>query len=113
MDFKDVLQEKEIPDGFIKVTDKPLAGLSSEQKALLNRKGNVFFNEGKIEDARRIFLTTGYSDGLIRVADVYAKEKRGLDALKLYVLAHEQAKAEPLYEKIASTIGELLKDSES
>lgn len=113
MDFKDVLLEKEIPDGFIKVTDKPLANLSSEQKAVLNRKGNVLFNEGKIEDARRIFLTTGYSDGLIRVADTYAKKKRGLDALKLYVLAHEQAKAEPLYEKIASTIGELLKDGES
>ncbi len=113
MDFKEVLQEKEIPEGFIKVTDRPISGLSPEKKALLNRKGNVFFNEGKIEDARRIFLTTGYSDGLIRVADVYAKEKRGLDALKLYVLAHEQAKAEPIYEKVASTIGELLKDGGS
>lgn len=113
MDFKDVLQEKEIPDGFIKVTDRPVAGLSSEQKALLNRKGNIFFNEGKIEDARRIFLTTGYSDGLIRVADIYVKDKRGLDALKLYVLAHEQTKAVPIYEKVASTIGALLKNDET
>lgn len=113
MNFKEILQEKEIPDGFIKVADRPLENLSSEQKAMLNRKGNVLFNEGRIEDARRIFITTGYSDGLIRVADIYAKKKRGLDALKLYVLAHEKAKAEPLYEKIASAIEGLLKDDES
>ncbi len=108
--FKDLLQEKEVPDGFIKVTDKPIQGLSSEQKAILNRRGNVFFNNGDIESARRIYLTTGYSDGLIRVGDEYAKKKQSLKALKMYVLAHNKSKVEPIYDKIALTIGKLLKD---
>ena len=111
--FKDAVEEKQIPDGFIKVTDKPLTGLTSEQKALLNRKGNVFFNQGDIESARRIYLTTGYSDGLIRVADIYAQKKQTLKALKLYILAHNQAKTEPIYEKIAATISSLLKDDKN
>lgn len=108
--FKEVLEEKEIPDGFIKVTDRPIGTLNSEQKAILNRRGNVFFNNGDIESARRIYLTTGYSDGLIRVGDEYAKKKESLKALKMYVLAHNSSKAEPIYEKIASTINGLLKD---
>ena len=36
--------------GFIKVTDSPVKGLNSEQKALLNRKGNFLLNSGKTED---------------------------------------------------------------
>lgn len=108
---KELLEQKSIPDGFIKVTEKPIQGLTSEQKVILNRKGNVFFNQGNIEDARRIYLTTGYSDGLIRVADIYATEKRTLEALKLYILAHNTSKAEPLFEKAAKTISDLLQDN--
>ena len=112
LNFKDVLEEKAIPDGFIKVTDKPIKGLSSEQKAILNRRGNVFFNNGDIESARRIYLTTGYSDGLIRVGDEYAKKKQTLKALKMYSLAHNSGRAEPIYEKIAATIASLLKQDD-
>ena len=113
LNFKDVVEERQIPDGFIKVTDKPIKGLSSEQKAILNRRGNVFFNKGDIESARRIYLTTGYSDGLIRVGDEYAKKKQTLKALKMYTLAHNTSKTGPIYEKIAATIGSLLKDGEN
>ncbi len=108
--FQQVIEEKQIPDGFIKVTDKPISSLTSEQKAVLNRRGNVFFNQGDIESARRIYLTTGYSDGLIRVADKYAEKKETLKALKLYILAHNHGKAEAIYEKIAATISKLLKE---
>ena len=72
--LKKKLSPHDIPNGFIKVTDKPVQTLSSEQKALLNRKGNVLFNEGKIIEACRIFVTTGYSDGLTRVGDFYLKK---------------------------------------
>ena len=70
-DIKEIIAEKQdtIPEVFIKVTDNPVQGLSSEQKAVLNRKANVMFNSGNIEDARRIYITTGYSDGLTRVGD--------------------------------------------
>ena len=94
--------------GFIKTTDKPAFSLTSEQKVSLNRKGNVLFNQGDIEQARRIFVTTGYSDGLTRVADVYVTQNRELDALKLYLLAHNERKSEALLEKIASLISKLI-----
>ncbi len=99
-----------VPQGFIKVTDQPVKALSSEQKALLNRKGNILFNEGKYSEATRIFITTGYSDGLTRIGDIYYKQQRCLDALKYYVLAHNMAKAEPLYEKAAQVLSALLRE---
>ncbi|AEE16815.1 hypothetical protein [Treponema brennaborense] len=94
--------------GFIKTSDNPAAGLTSEQKAVLNRKGNILFNQGDIEQARRIYLATGYSDGLTRVADVYAAKNRELDALKLYLLAHNKRKSEPLLKKIAGLISVMI-----
>lgn len=96
--------------GFIKVTDNPVSTLSSEQKVALNRKGNILFNSGDIDGAARIFKTTGYSDGLIRVGDKLMEEKKSIEALKQYVLAHSKSKAEPVYEKLAGVISSLLKE---
>lgn len=107
--LKSTLSAHSIPDGFIKVTDKPIQGLTSEQKAVLNRKGNVLFNEGKYDAACRIFVTTGYSDGLARIGDLYMKQNKGLTALKYYLLANNRAKSEAIYEKIASIISVIIK----
>jgi hypothetical protein len=90
--------------GLIKSTDFPVQTLNSEQKVSLNRKGNVFFNQGEIETAKRIFITTGYSDGLSRVGDFYAGKGLELEALKLYWLAHNKRKAEPIIQKLAILI---------
>jgi hypothetical protein len=106
--FKKVIDAKSKFNGFIKITDEPLTTLTSEQKAVLNRKGNILFNQGNLEQAKRIFMTTGYSDGLTRIADKYNHDKQELKALKLYVLAHNKKKAEPLYEKIAGIVSVLL-----
>ncbi|MCQ2573144.1 MAG: hypothetical protein MJ182_04540 [Treponema sp.] len=113
-DIKDIIAEKQdtIPEGFIKVTDNPVQGLSSEQKAILNRKANVMFNNGNIEDARRIYITTGYSDGLTRVGDHYMDENESLKALKQYTLAHNARKAESIYSDIAKVISTLLKEND-
>ena len=73
-DFKKQIDNTPIAEGFIKVTDSPVTGILPEQKVALNRKGNELFNSGKIEQAKRIFITTGYSDGLTRVA-VFTKKK--------------------------------------
>ena len=108
--FAETIQEKEIPEGFIKVTDNPVGGLSSEQKVILNRKANIMFNNGNIEDARRIYITTGYSDGLTRVGDYYMNNKQSLKALKAYYLAHNKRDAEPIYEDLAQIISTLLKN---
>lgn len=107
--LKSTLSAHCLLDGFIKVTDKPIQALTSEQKAVLNRKGNVLFNEGKYDAACRIFVTTGYSDGLVRIGDLYMKQNRSLTALKYYLLAKNKAKSEAIYEKIASIISILLK----
>lgn len=108
--LKEQIEQKQGTEGFIKVTEKPLGSLSSEQKVTLNRRGNVLFNQGDIEGAKRIFTTTGYSDGLTRVGDFYKSENRQLDALKEYNLAHNKSKAEPMYESLANVIRQLLKD---
>jgi len=108
--FTKAVSEKNIPDGFIKVTDNPVNGLSSEQKVILNRKANAMFNAGNIEDARRIFITTGYSDGLSRVGNFYMNKNESLKALKAYYLAHNNRDAQPIYESIAKVISTLLKE---
>ena len=107
---KDFAHPKE-PGHFIKVTDFPVSGLTSEQKVVLNRKGNVFFNQGKILEARRLFITTGYSDGLNRVAEKSMEEGKELDALKLYLLAHNKRNAEPIIEKLAGIISSIIKEN--
>lgn len=110
LNFTEAVIEKRIPDGFIKVTDEPVKGLSSEQKVILNRKANTMFNNGNIEDARRIYITTGYSDGLTRVGDYYMNKDQSLKALKAYYLAHNSRDAEPIYDSIAKVISQLLSD---
>ena len=104
------VSQKSIPDGFIKVTDNPVNGLTSEQKVILNRKANAMFNAGNIEDARRIFITTGYSDGLTRVGNYYSGKNESLKALKVYYLAHNSRNAEPIYENIAKVLSALIKN---
>lgn len=108
--LKDHIDHIKGSDGFIKVTDNPVTTLNSEQKVILNRKGNMLFNQGDIESARRIYTTTGYSDGLTRVGDVYQDKNESIKALKQYILAHNKGKAEPLYEKLAEVISCLMKE---
>ncbi len=96
--------------GLIKTSDSPQSGIPLDQKAALNRRGNELFNRGDIESARRVFMTTGYSDGLIRVGDSYFKSGRAVDALKMYLLAKEKKRSSELIEKMAHIIQNLLKE---
>jgi hypothetical protein len=99
-------------DGLIKTADLPLPGVESERKAKLNRKGNELFNSGDVEAARRVFQTTGYSDGLIRVGERYMAERRPLDALKMYRLARDDKRVEGLISSAALVIQFLLREEE-
>jgi hypothetical protein len=94
--------------GFIRETAKPGVSIDASQKALLNRKGNVLFNEGNIEGARRIFVTTGYSDGLSRIGDYYRKQGKVIDALEMYRIAPDKRKADELAMSIALLIRSML-----
>ena len=111
-DLKKQIDSKQGQAGFIKVTDQPVSGLSDQQKVALIRKANALLNEGKIELAERIFITTGYSDGLTRAGDWYAKKNDYMHALKLYTLAHNKRKSEPVIEKIAGMVSLMLKSEE-
>lgn len=93
---------------FIKTTSDT-STLSTRDKVALNRKGNELFNNGDVEKARKIFFATGYSDGLTRVGKNYEENKRPLDALKQYILAHNEKRTEDLCEKFATVISNALK----
>ena len=108
MDYKKIFERFDKPEGFIKTTVK--SGIDGSTKAALNRKGNVLFNSGDAEGARRVFLTTGYSDGLSRVGDFYKSQGRLLDALKMYWIAPDKTKAEPIIQQLSEIIRVFIKE---
>lgn len=96
---------KKIPkEGFLKVSGFKKGDLTSQQKTALNRKGNQLFNDGKYDQAERIFLTTGYSDGISRVGDQYYNSNNMLDAFRMYLIAPAPDKKEMMIEKMAGVV---------
>ncbi len=60
--------------------------LTPKERLLLIRKGNELFNNGNIDKAAKIFVTTAYKDGLIRVGDYYYFQKKDpIKALYFYI----------------------------
>jgi hypothetical protein len=108
MDHKKVFSRFGEQDGFIKTIAKP--AIDGNQKAALNRKGNMLFNSGDIEGAKRIFLTTGYSDGLSRIGDYYQSKGKPLDALRMYWLAPDKTKAEPIIMRLSILIQKIMRE---
>jgi len=107
---KKLLEKFDDKNAFIKVSEpSPVIGAD---KAMLNRKGNQKFNEGDIEGAKRIFITTGYSDGLSRTGDYYKSKDMPLEALKMYWMAHDRNKAGPLIEKLAYLLQDILHEDD-
>jgi hypothetical protein len=98
--------------GFLKVGDLPNTSLDPSQKAVLNRRGNERFNAGDVETARRIYQTTGYSDGLSRVGDHYFGKGRYVDALKMYILANNDRKRAEIIRRMAEVIHNLIREEE-
>jgi tetratricopeptide (TPR) repeat protein len=110
MDYKKVFEKFEGQNVFLKTIEPPT--VDSQSKAALNRKGNILYNSGDIEAARRIFLTTGYSDGLARVGDYYKAQGRNLDALRMYWKAPDHTKSEPIIMQMAALLQDILKSEE-
>jgi hypothetical protein len=108
MDYKKVFGKFEDENVFIKTTTQP--SMDSARKVALNRKGNVLFNSGDVEGARRIFMTTGYSDGLSRIGDYYKSKNRFIEALHMYWIAPDRVKAEPLVMQLAGIIQNMAAD---
>ncbi|MDR0475937.1 MAG: hypothetical protein LBH43_20005 [Treponema sp.] len=102
MNNKKVFEKFEEENLFIKTTVP--STMDAAQKAVLNRKGNLLFNKGDVETARRIFMTTGYSDGLSRVGDYYKSQARPVDALRMYWIAPDHTKSDPIIEQLSDLL---------
>ncbi|MBI9100574.1 MAG: hypothetical protein JEY91_19000 [Spirochaetaceae bacterium] len=101
----------EIPkEGFLKVTDVTNKTLSDQQRVTLMRRGNEFFNNGDIEQARRIFLTIGYTDGLIRIGEYYYSNNRPFEAFKMFKIAPDPARVNNMIEKMTYIIKKWIKE---
>jgi hypothetical protein len=111
MDYKKVFDKFEDKNVFIKTTALP-SSVDRSQKAALNRRGNVLFNSGDIEGARRIFMTTGYSDGLSRVGDHYKSQNKLMEAFRMYWLARDKNKYEPIMTQLAGLLQNLINEDE-
>ena len=111
MDIAELFEKFENQGVFIKTTVP--SRIDSPRKAALNRKGNVLFNSGDIEGARRVFLTTGYSDGLSRVGDYYRSQGRLIEALKMYWIAPDRSKCEPIITRLAGLVQNLINEDEA
>ncbi|MCL1818457.1 MAG: hypothetical protein FWG35_05960 [Spirochaetaceae bacterium] len=99
------------PDqGFFFRSTKPHPGLAGSDKAALVRRGNEFFNNGNLAAAKRVFLTTGYGDGLIRMGDHHYHKKEFLEAFRMYWLGKEKRKCDELIEKMVFVIREWLEE---
>ncbi|AHC14455.1 hypothetical protein [Salinispira pacifica] len=98
-------------EGLIKTAPPKTAALSREKRSALIRKGNELYNSGNIEQAKRVFLTVHYTDGLIRIGDHYYKQNRFLQALQMYIIAPENRKREQIVEKMSRIVQNWLAES--
>lgn len=95
--------------GFIKETT-PTGKVSSHDKVVLIRRGNEYFNAGEIEKASRIFMTVGYSDGIIRIGDYYYRNNEPLKALNCYKMAPDREKADEIISDMVNIIRNWIKE---
>ena len=100
-------------EGLIKLTTPPRADVSSSQRAALIRKGNELFNAGNLDMAKKIFLSVGYSDGIIRIGDALYKKADYLEAFRMYKIAPSPEKASFIVEKLAKIVQGWLAQSAS
>jgi hypothetical protein len=85
--------------------------LTPKERIILIRKGNEFFNKGEIEKAAKIYITTAYKDGLIRVGDHYwFEEKNPFRALHFYIEAQYKKRIRELSERMAEVIKKWLSE---
>lgn len=100
-----------IPDeGFIKVTRPTGPSLTSEQRVHLIRRGNELFLAGDIEQSKKIFVATGYTDGMVRLGDHFMKAGDPLAALQMYKMAPAPDKVAPLVNRMAGVVKKWLKE---
>lgn len=99
-------------EGFIKVSRSEKRNIDPGQRAALIRKGNELLNKGEFKTAKRIFLTTGYTSGIERIADQHYEDGDLYEALRLYWLAPAERKKEQIVERMAAALKYMLHEEE-
>lgn len=85
--------------------------VDDQARIALIRRGNELFNNGDLKNSLKIFLSTNYNDGIIRVADVlYFDKKDKISAVKLYKRANHKKVLDDFAEKAAAVIRTLLNE---
>ncbi|MDR3357118.1 MAG: hypothetical protein LBO04_08060 [Spirochaetaceae bacterium] len=111
MNTVELLERFKDEEIFLKSCEK--RPLDVQQKAQLNRKGNMLLNKGDVESARRIFITTGYSDGLLRIGDYYRSKGRVIDALRMYWIAPDKKKSAELIMELSFMVKNLIHEGDN
>ena len=84
--------------------------MTEKERVALIRKGNELFNDGKLEDAIKIFTATGYQDGLTRVGDLYFFDKKmPIIAYKYYKLAGRKDRINDIFNRMIFALQSLVK----
>ena len=87
--------------------------LTPRERLILIRKGNELFNRGEITQAARIFVTTAYKDGLIRVGDYYYFDQANpLKALYYYLESGYRRRIDEISERMAAVIKKWLREED-
>ncbi len=87
--------------------------MKDEERVRLIRKGNELFNSGNMNEAVKIFVQTGYRDGITRVADHYYFElKQPLIALKFYRMVKRQDRVDEIFERMKFALNKMLRGSD-
>lgn len=100
-------------EGFLKVVAPEKTEIDPSKKAALIRKGNQLFNSGdssNILTAKKIFLTLGYTDGIIRVGDYHYSKSDFWEAYRLYTLAPAPEKLNYMVERMAGVVREWINE---
>ena len=85
--------------------------MDDSERVELIRRGNELFNARDYKSALKIFLSTSYKDGIIRVADyLYFDVKDKVAAVKLYKRAGHQKVIDEFAERAAQIIHSFLEE---
>lgn len=87
--------------------------MDSSTRAKLIRKGNEFFNNKKMQDAKKIFIVTDYKDGLVRLGDYYYEELNDIfEACRMYFMSENRSKIDYFTKKCAESIRKMIANDE-
>lgn len=97
-------------EGLIKIAAPERVNVKPSDKAALVRKGNQLFNAGDIEMAKKVFLSLGYTDGIVRVGDHHYQNSDYLEAYRMYRIAPAPDKASQMTALMAKIVMEWMEE---